>query len=39
MRAEMGNEGYFQKALSQFTVEFAAGNAIRALADKGDTVE
>ena len=39
VRAEMGNEGYFQKALSQFTVEFAAGNAIRALADKGDTVE
>ena len=34
----METEGYFQKALSQFTVEFAAGNAIRALADKGCTV-
>ena len=32
-------EGYFQKALSRFTVEFAAGNAIRALADKGFSVE
>ena len=31
-------EQYFQKALSRFAVEFAAGNAIRALADKGLTV-
>ena len=38
MKSEM-EEGYFQKALSRFTVEFAAGNAIRALADKGCTVE
>ena len=29
----------FQKALSRFTIEFAAGDAIRALADKGSTVE
>ena len=32
-------EQFFQKALSKFAVEFAAGNAIRALADKGLTAE
>ena len=31
-------EQFFQKALSRFAIEFAAGNAIRALADKGLTV-
>lgn len=31
-------EQFFQKALSRFATEFAAGNAIRALADKGLTV-
>ena len=35
----MEKEGYFQKALSKFMIEFAAGNAIRALADKGYGVE
>jgi len=35
----MEKEGYFQKALSKFMIEFAAGNAIRALADKGCSVE
>ena len=30
---------YFHKALSKFTLEFAAGDAIRILADKGLTVE
>ena len=39
MKPETGDEGYFQKALSQFMIEFAAGNAVRALADKGYTVE
>ena len=33
------SDEWFQKALSRFTVEFAAGDAIRALADKGCTVE
>ena len=32
-------EQFFQKALSKFAIEFAAGNAIRALADKGLTAE
>ena len=35
----MAQEQYFQKTLSKFMVEFAAGDAIRALADKGYTVE
>lgn len=39
LRSETDYDGYFQKTLSHFTVEFAAGNAIRALADKGCTVE
>jgi len=30
---------YFQKALAKFTVEFAAGDAIRLLSDKGFNVE
>ncbi|MCR5847740.1 MAG: hypothetical protein K6G75_06435 [Lachnospiraceae bacterium] len=32
-------EKYFQKVLRGFTVEFAAGDAIRSFADKGYTVE
>ena len=30
---------YFKKALESFTRDFAAGDAIRAFADKGYTVE
>ena len=38
MGMDMQNQ-YFQQALSKFMIEFAAGNAIRALADQGRTVE
>lgn len=33
------SEEYFKKALRDFTVDFASGGAIRAMADKGYTVE
>ena len=33
------SEEYFKKALRDFTVDFASGGAIKAMADKGYTVE
>ena len=33
------SEEYFKKALRDFTVDFASGGAIRAMADKGYTFE
>ena len=32
------SEKYFEKALADFTLDFAAGGAIRVMADKGYTV-
>ena len=32
------SEKYFQNALADFTVDFAAGGAVRVMADKGYTV-